>query len=345
VSNDHFDFEPMVKPLKNSRKKKSSRAVPENGKKSEQGTQPQPVSMAKPRVEEPIKAKPKKPQKNVNAKKQFRIPLPNGVTIKLPAIVLPKIDLRILSGAIALCCIVGLYFLIFGQTFRIQAVGVEGLERISAEEVTQKLNLSGRSIFTFQPEEVALDLALAYNELIDINVVVEYPAQVTISAKERKPLIHLTVQDANANVWIDKDGISFDVREGAVYDVVEVVAEEFLPAVMSSDYLEFEAGTKEYKIAKNIQEHHLMTQEMVKAVLMMDAIMPENTVLLFDSEKGLGWQDPQKGWLVYFGFSMDRVDEKLLVYDAIVSELESLRIEPYLISVEHLEAPYYRLEP
>jgi hypothetical protein len=42
---------------------------------------------------------------------------------------------------------------------------------------------------------------------------------------------------------------------------------------------------------------------------------------------------------------MDRVDEKLLVYDAIVSELESLRIEPYLISVEHLEAPYYRLEP
>ena len=345
MSNDHFDFEPMVKPLKNSRKKKSSRVVPENGKKSEQGTQPQPVSMAKPRVEEPLNAKPKKPTKNVNAKKQFRIPLPNGVTLKLPAVVLPKIDLRILSGAIALSCLVGLYFLIFGQKFRIQAISVEGLDRIPQEEVLQKLDLTGTSIFTFQPEQVALDLALAYNELIDINVAVDYPAQVNITLEERKPLIHLTVQDANANVWIDQDGISFDVREGAVYDVVEVVAEQFLPAVMSSDYLEYEAGTKEYKIAKNLQEHHLMTQEMVKAVLMMDAIMPENTVLLFDSERGLGWKDPQKGWLVYFGFSMNRVDEKLVVYDAIVSELASLSIDPYLISVEHLEAPYYRLEP
>lgn len=343
MSNQDFDFEPMVKPLKNSRKKNRKREAILNGEKSNQAGVAPAVSMAKPRAEIRHEGKPKKQQKNVNAKKQIRIGLPNGASLKLPAIALPKIDLRILSGTIALICAVGLYFLIFGSTFRIQAVEVIGLSRIPVEEINERMALNGSSIFTLHTEEVELDLALAYNELLDIDVSVAYPAAVTVTVTERRPLIHLTVQDANADVWIDDQGISFDVRDG-VYEVVEVVAEDFLPAVMSSDYLEYEAGTKKYKIAKNLQEHHLMTKDMVKAVLLMNVILPNDTVLLFDAEKGLGWQDHQKGWLVFFGFSMERVNEKLLVYDAIVGELEALQIEPYLISVEHLEAPYYRLE-
>lgn len=336
-----FDFEPMVKPLSKKKKNKVFLAEP-----SEKSTQPfQSLSMANPHAEvtEKTVLKRKKTYKNENVKKQIRIPLPNGASLKLPAVVLPKIDFRVLSAVIFLGCGLVLYLMIFGETFRISTVETDEIVRISVEEINEAVALKGTSIFMLNPKDIELDLALVYNELTDISVDVEFPAQVTVTGKERIPLIHLTVQNANADVWIDEDGISFDVRDG-IFELVEVVSEEFLPMVRSANHLEFEAESKEYRIAQNLQSHHLMTTDMVKAVLMMNAVLPENTVLIFDVEKGLGWRDHEKGWLVYFGFSMERVDEKLLVYDAIAKELSDFHIEPYLISVEHLQAPYYRLE-
>ena len=43
---------------------------------------------------------------------------------------------------------------------------------------------------------------------------------------------------------------------------------------------------------------------------------------------------------------MDTVDiqMKLTVYQAIVAELQSKGITPALINVEHVQAPYYRME-
>ena len=71
--------------------------------------------------------------------------------------------------------------------------------------------------------------------------------------------------------------------------------------------------------------------------------MPAETVLVYDSAHGLGWNDPN-GWDVFFGVEDQDMDMKLLVYQALVDRLKSEGITPALISVEYLHAPYYRME-
>jgi hypothetical protein len=56
----------------------------------------------------------------------------------------------------------------------------------------------------------------------------------------------------------------------------------------------------------------------------------------------MGWKDG-RGWDVYFGEPQD-MDMKLVVYQATVRRLESEGIQPVLISVEQVHAPYYRME-
>ncbi len=72
--------------------------------------------------------------------------------------------------------------------------------------------------------------------------------------------------------------------------------------------------------------------------------MPEGTVLVFDSEHGLGWNDPNGGWDVFFGNEDEDMDMKLAVYQALVERLKTEGIQPALISVEYVHAPYYRME-
>ena len=71
--------------------------------------------------------------------------------------------------------------------------------------------------------------------------------------------------------------------------------------------------------------------------------MPADTVLVYDSEHGLGWNDPN-GWEVFFGDEDQEMDMKLLVYQALVEHLQSEGIQPAMISVEYVHAPYYRME-
>ena len=65
--------------------------------------------------------------------------------------------------------------------------------------------------------------------------------------------------------------------------------------------------------------------------------------LVYDSVHGLGWNDP-KGWEVYFGSEDQDMEMKLTVYQALVDRLENEGIQPAMISVEYVHAPYYRME-
>jgi hypothetical protein len=86
-----------------------------------------------------------------------------------------------------------------------------------------------------------------------------------------------------------------------------------------------------------------ISPEMVSVIARMAMKAPKNTSLLYDSEHGLGWKDAF-GVQVYFGTNMRDMDQKLLVYQALAARLQKDGIQPNLISVEYLHAPYYRLE-
>jgi hypothetical protein len=57
----------------------------------------------------------------------------------------------------------------------------------------------------------------------------------------------------------------------------------------------------------------------------------------------LGWNDPN-GWEVFFGSQGNDMNQKLAVYKSLVERLQSEGIQPALISVEYIHAPYYRME-
>jgi len=66
--------------------------------------------------------------------------------------------------------------------------------------------------------------------------------------------------------------------------------------------------------------------------------------MLYNEENGLGWIDPH-GWQVYFGDDDASIDMKLMEYTKIVETILDRNLQPVLISMEFLHAPYYRLEP
>ena len=65
---------------------------------------------------------------------------------------------------------------------------------------------------------------------------------------------------------------------------------------------------------------------------------------MYTAGHGLGWKDP-RGWEVYFGMNLKDMEMKLRVYKTLVKRLGKEKIQPQLISVEYVHAPYYRLEP
>ena len=69
----------------------------------------------------------------------------------------------------------------------------------------------------------------------------------------------------------------------------------------------------------------------------------EEAALVYDPQHGLGWKDSH-GWDVFFGVKGDDIPSKIVVYKAIAKQLQADGTTPVLINVEHIHAPYYRLE-
>jgi hypothetical protein len=83
--------------------------------------------------------------------------------------------------------------------------------------------------------------------------------------------------------------------------------------------------------------------ELVSSILTLSQKIPENSPITYDSQHGIGWFDP-RGWQVYFGSDGENMDVKWKVYWKTFKRLKKAGILPALISVEHIHAPYYRLE-
>lgn len=66
-------------------------------------------------------------------------------------------------------------------------------------------------------------------------------------------------------------------------------------------------------------------------------------MLLYQEGHGFGWTDAH-GWAVYFGSQLDDLGQKQVVYQALADYLVNNGIQPAMVSVEFVHAPYYRME-
>jgi len=247
-----------------------------------------------------------------------------GAELHLPAMPVFHLSWRAVSGVMAALLLALAVYLWSSSKYRISTVEVVGLQRLTANDVNTVAGLAGQPIFSANPQQIRQDLQQAFPDLKAVSVKISLPAKVVVKAQERQPVIAWS-QDGREQ-WVDEEGLAFPPR-GDVGKLTVVEAKNSPPAIEKTSPMDLS----------------FISPEMVDVISRMALKAPKNTPLLYDSEHGLGWMDPF-GWQVYFGMDIRDMDEKLLVYQALAARLQKDGIQPVLISVEYLHAPYYRLE-
>ncbi len=287
----------------------------------------------------------KKGRKGKTVKRRYDISVPtpgmSGVEIRLPSLPAWHLSWKILSFGLAAGLAILLYVLLTNPIFQVQVVEVEGLLRLSPDEISRSLDIANQPIFSLDPAQMKEALENDFTELRDISIQVGLPAKVMIQVAERVPLIAWNQGDRTT--WVDGEGTAFPPRgEASKLVVVNANGNPPVPQRVQASSDSMLEGLPE-TLAGPAEEQVFMMPEFVNAILLMRAQAPEKVDLAFDPEHGLGWQDA-RGWQVFFGMDVSQMETKLLVYKSIVKKIKAEGITPALINLEHVHAPYYRME-
>jgi hypothetical protein len=131
----------------------------------------------------------------------------------------------------------------------------------------------------------------------------------------------------NAMTWIDANGMAFMPR-GEVPGLVQVAANG-APLQVQNDP------------ATPVYEQRFINPDMVQVISGLAPYVPAGMPMIYDPQYGIGWQEP-RGWVVYFGQNTQDIPMKLTIYQSLVERLISQGIQPTLISMEYLDAPFYK---
>jgi cell division protein FtsQ len=263
-----------------------------------------------------------------------------GAEVQLPAFPQIKLGWRLISIAVFVLSLAVVITFSGLSVFSVSAINLEGAERLSSDVFMSQIGVSGMSIVKVDPKEIEATILDTFPSIKTARVSAGLPASLTIKITERQPLV-LWEQSSNA-YWIDEEGVMFYTR-GEAEVALRVVATGSPPAVMV-EAPETAEESDETEVTETTPDMPRTTPEFVEALFALQAYLPEGSVLQYDPEFGLGWQDPN-GWLVYFGKDISNIDLKLVEYETVIAELQAKNLTPALISLEFLYAPYYRLEP
>jgi len=277
----------------------------------------------------------KRPKKKKRVKRRYDVALPTpGVEVRLPSIPTVKFGWRLLSLLLGSLLCAALYYAFNSPVYRVRDVQIEGLLRFSAETIGRSLLVYNEMIFTVEPEKLEEQIVATFPGIVSASVRVGFPAIVDVQIEEREP--KLIWEQGTTSQWVDAQGISFPER-GEAGNLVRVVATASPPAPIILEEETKDEGMDALKV--------LMFPETVESILTLSENAPEGVPIVFDGQHGFGWHDP-RGWIVYFGKQTAPADMemKLVMYDAAVTRLRGEGIQPAMISVEYLHAPYYRTE-
>ena len=263
-----------------------------------------------------------------------------GSELRLPSLPKFRWSWRWLSLAMAIGMVVLLYLMLNSATFEVSTVNLSGGIRVPAEEVKSILNVSGESIIHVKPAEVEEQILATFPDIKSAHVSVAMPNTLDVVIEERIPAI-LWMEGEDPLFWIDQDGFSFTVR-GEANLPIRVYANTTPPYALG--YLDSQSESDDETAEANPSLIPAIDPNFVLAVQRLNAIKPSESPLLYDEHNGLGWTDPH-GWQVYFGIKNDDIDMKLIEYESIVNAMLDKNLQPVLISMEFLHAPFYRLEP
>lgn len=279
-----------------------------------------------------------------------------GAEIRLPSIPLVQFGWRTLSFGLSVILLFLIYHLYSSAAYRVQDPEIHGLGRVSGFTVNSNLNIVGEPIFALSPNALEEQLLEQFPEFTSATVEVGFPNMVVISVTERIPV--LTWIQSGSVLLIDEDGWAFPARNDGPQNpspVIEAAETPLLPVVTTDEALlaEFaeekrreEEGEEPVEVeqvepASTPLARPFLSSEMVAGIQSISNQLPLGNSLTYTSQHGLGWVDA-RGWQVYFG-EINDIALKITVYNTIVEKVEYDGIQPEVISVEYVHAPYYRL--
>jgi cell division protein FtsQ len=283
--------------------------------------------------------------KQRSPKRRFDVPLNiPGAEIRLPSIPFIHLGWRGVSFMMVLMMSACLFLMWKAPVFQVNAIEAEGLKRLTVGDINTVMGTFGKSVFNLDPAALEQILQQAFPELSKVSVQVNLPASVKVEVTERVPVIAWT-QDGR-ETWVDADGISFPPRGTPANSLVRVEGYGTPPSIQTdtatNESLSLPGGVPSATGQAKVSTLRLYPS-LVSSILELGANIPADTMLVYDSEHRLGWNDPN-GWEVYFGAEDQDMEMKLSVYQAMVERLQSEGVQPAMISVEFVHAPYYRME-
>ncbi len=234
--------------------------------------------------------------------------------------------------------------------YLVSSIQIKGLQRLTQDEVLAKVDVLGQPIFAIQPQEIHDAIAAAFPELRDIQVRVSLPARITITVVERQPMFIWQMSDSV--IWVDTEGYLIPARGSA--PAMLTISADSLPVYALDDDLKADGLAAKIIQDKSIRKPGLsdlvffaqskhIDSNLLVGVLQLNAWMPNEKTLLYQKQRGLGWKDV-RGWDVFVGQRLENINDKMVMYETIVRNLEEQGVNPSLVSVEFLNAPYYRVD-
>jgi cell division protein FtsQ len=277
-------------------------------------------------------------------KRQFAIALGRNAELITPAIPDIHVGWRLASAFLVLLLGFAIIYMSTAEAYQLKSPVIFGMQRVTIADLESVLNLRGEPLFVIDTQVAKQKLASAFPELADIDVRMAAYSHLVISARERQPIV--AWNSSGQTLWIDNEGAIFFPR-GDTGTLLTIQAETNPPLERILAPLE-DPSLNAQPILENPGADIPITLRQVKPAFLDTAIklssqLPPESNLTYNIYNGLGWVDP-RGWTIYIGSTLDDLNEKLLVYEDVVAQLEKDGVKPAMISVEYVHAPFFRLE-
>lgn len=270
-------------------------------------------------------------------RRSFSLSMENGAELVLPSLPNIQIGWKTVSGGMAALLLVLILFFTNASVFRVSTPELIGITRVSAADMASVAGLGNTPIYTVDPAVIKAQVAQSYPFLTNIKVSVGLPANVIITAQERKPI--LAWEYNGPIVWVDAEGFIFE-SNGDVSGLPTVHADNLPPYTEINQTDQKDSLVAASPLAPTVRK---MDPTLLRAALQLAAFVPSGSDLAYSPTEGYGWYDPG-GWKVFIGTDTSNLDVKLLVYQAINQALKERGITPSMISVAQPDAPFYRVE-
>lgn len=222
---------------------------------------------------------------------------------------------RVGSLLLALASLAALAHMFLSDSYYVFEVTLHGNSLVAAEEVFQRSEIEGYSIFFIDPAKIE-ERIRAIPDVREATVQASLPNVLVIDVQERQA--RAIWQTGDDRYGIDDEGTAVSLRGEAEPSIV----------IRDLDSTPLELGAR-------------VNLEAVTAAETFQSLLPSLTDFDYSREHGISYLD-HHGWRVYLG-SEQRAELKVAVVDALVNQLESQAAAVELIDVRFPESPLYEL--